>query len=233
MQRANARSDLYQIRIKGHLGQWADWFGGLSITLDDNGDTVLTGRWSIRAQYMGCWKKWGIWGNHCSGEQRQKDHRDTIIKEEAQGIATQKSPVPGAGWSGLGRGGHSPSSGSGTDGAGTCQCLELGGPGSGGHSFIRFWSFCVVGNGVFLSPPAKEKSPPRGGGVGRPGVGGRALGAAPPPKLLWGGKREARKRTRPPGGSRGPQLVRRLVRDAHGWVAAGPAPSASCSGPSF
>jgi len=34
----------YQIRIKGHLGrQWTDWFGGLTITLEDNGDTLLTG----------------------------------------------------------------------------------------------------------------------------------------------------------------------------------------------
>ncbi len=34
---------VYQIRIKGHLGpQWADWFGGLAITLEDNGDTLLT-----------------------------------------------------------------------------------------------------------------------------------------------------------------------------------------------
>jgi hypothetical protein len=34
----------YQIRIKGHLGpQWTDWFGGLAITLDDSGDTLLTG----------------------------------------------------------------------------------------------------------------------------------------------------------------------------------------------
>jgi len=35
---------VYQIRIKGHLGgQWKDWFGGLTITLEDNGDTLLTG----------------------------------------------------------------------------------------------------------------------------------------------------------------------------------------------
>jgi len=35
---------VYQIRLKGHLGsQWTDWFGGLSITLEDNGDTLLTG----------------------------------------------------------------------------------------------------------------------------------------------------------------------------------------------
>jgi hypothetical protein len=34
----------YQIRIKGHLGhEWTDWFGGLAITLEDNGDTLLIG----------------------------------------------------------------------------------------------------------------------------------------------------------------------------------------------
>ena len=32
-----------QIRIKGHLGpRWADWFGGVTITLEGNGDTLLT-----------------------------------------------------------------------------------------------------------------------------------------------------------------------------------------------
>lgn len=35
---------VYQIRLKGHLGpQWTDWFGGLIITLEENGDTLLTG----------------------------------------------------------------------------------------------------------------------------------------------------------------------------------------------
>jgi len=35
---------VYQIRIKGHLGQrWADWFDGLAITPEPNGDTLLTG----------------------------------------------------------------------------------------------------------------------------------------------------------------------------------------------
>ena len=34
----------YQVRIKGHLGpEWTDWFGGLAITLENNGDTLLTG----------------------------------------------------------------------------------------------------------------------------------------------------------------------------------------------
>ena len=35
---------VYQIRIKGHLGaDWTDWFDGLAITLQDNGETLLTG----------------------------------------------------------------------------------------------------------------------------------------------------------------------------------------------
>jgi hypothetical protein len=34
----------YEIRIKGHLDdRWADWFGGLTIRLEDNGETFLTG----------------------------------------------------------------------------------------------------------------------------------------------------------------------------------------------
>ncbi len=35
---------LYEIRIKGHLDdRWADWFEGLTLTREDNGDTLLTG----------------------------------------------------------------------------------------------------------------------------------------------------------------------------------------------
>jgi hypothetical protein len=37
-------SVLYEIRLKGHLDdRWADWFGGLTITLEEDGDTLLTG----------------------------------------------------------------------------------------------------------------------------------------------------------------------------------------------
>jgi len=35
---------VYQIRLKGHLGpEWTEWFGGLTITLEGNGETLLTG----------------------------------------------------------------------------------------------------------------------------------------------------------------------------------------------
>ena len=36
---------IYQIRLKGHLGsQWTDWFQGLSITLAEEGDTLVPAR---------------------------------------------------------------------------------------------------------------------------------------------------------------------------------------------
>ena len=35
---------VYQIRIKGHLGsKWAEWFEGMTISLEEDGITLLTG----------------------------------------------------------------------------------------------------------------------------------------------------------------------------------------------
>ncbi len=49
---------VYQLRIKGHLGRhWADWFEGLTITLEDNGDTLLTGPVVDQAALYGLLKK--------------------------------------------------------------------------------------------------------------------------------------------------------------------------------
>jgi hypothetical protein len=49
---------VYQIRIKGHLGrEWTDWFGGLTITLEDNGDTLLTGPVVDQAALYGLLRK--------------------------------------------------------------------------------------------------------------------------------------------------------------------------------
>jgi hypothetical protein len=49
---------VYQIRIKGHLSnQWADWFGGVNITLEDNGNTLLTGPEIDQAALHGLLKK--------------------------------------------------------------------------------------------------------------------------------------------------------------------------------
>ena len=39
-----ARPEVYQIVVKGQLDRdWSDWFEGLTVTLADNGDTILTG----------------------------------------------------------------------------------------------------------------------------------------------------------------------------------------------
>jgi hypothetical protein len=49
---------IYHIRIKGHLGpHWSDWFGGLTITLEDTGETLLTGLVVDQAALHGVLKK--------------------------------------------------------------------------------------------------------------------------------------------------------------------------------
>jgi hypothetical protein len=59
----NPKSDpsqpmVYEIRIKGHLGkQWTDWFEGLTIKLEDDGDTLLTGPVIDQAALHGLLKK--------------------------------------------------------------------------------------------------------------------------------------------------------------------------------
>ena len=59
----NPKSDpnqpmIYRIRIKGHLGhQWSDWFEGLTIILEENGETLLTGPVVDQAALHGLLKK--------------------------------------------------------------------------------------------------------------------------------------------------------------------------------
>lgn len=59
----NSRPDcdealIYQIRIKGHLAEdWAGWFEGLNVTLEDNGVTLLTGAVRDQAALHGLLKK--------------------------------------------------------------------------------------------------------------------------------------------------------------------------------
>lgn len=49
---------VYQIRLKGHLGpQWTDWFGGLTLTLEANGDTLLAGPVADQAALFGLLRK--------------------------------------------------------------------------------------------------------------------------------------------------------------------------------
>jgi hypothetical protein len=49
---------VYQIRVKGHLGhEWTDWFEGLTITLEEDGNTLLTGPVVDQAALHGLLKK--------------------------------------------------------------------------------------------------------------------------------------------------------------------------------
>jgi hypothetical protein len=49
---------IFQIRLKGHLGrEWTSWFGGLSITLEEDDDTLITGPVIDQAALHGLLKK--------------------------------------------------------------------------------------------------------------------------------------------------------------------------------
>ena len=50
--------ELYEVRLKGHLdARWADRFGGMTITLADHGETLLTGPVVDQAALHGLLKK--------------------------------------------------------------------------------------------------------------------------------------------------------------------------------
>ena len=49
---------IYQIRLKGYLGpEWTDWFLGLSISWEEDGETVLTGPLVDQAALFGVLRK--------------------------------------------------------------------------------------------------------------------------------------------------------------------------------
>jgi hypothetical protein len=49
---------IYQIRIEGHLGpQWTNWFGGLTLTREEGGETLLTGPVADQAALHGLLRK--------------------------------------------------------------------------------------------------------------------------------------------------------------------------------
>ena len=51
-------SDCYEIRLRGHLdNRWAQWFEGLTITHEANGETRLTGAVADQAALYGLLKK--------------------------------------------------------------------------------------------------------------------------------------------------------------------------------
>jgi hypothetical protein len=58
MHEAHDEPGLYEIRLKGHLDdRWANWFADLTLTLEDNGETLLTGPVVDQAALYGLLRK--------------------------------------------------------------------------------------------------------------------------------------------------------------------------------
>ena len=54
----DGQTPIYQIRLKGYLdSQWSDWFDGLVITPEEDGNTLLTGPVVDQAALFGILKK--------------------------------------------------------------------------------------------------------------------------------------------------------------------------------
>ena len=96
---------VYQIRIKGHLGrQWTDWFEGLIITLEDNGETLLTGPVVDQAALRGLLTK--VWDLNLtllsvtrvkSKNRKEQDRMSDMIKSFNELTAEQQSRAGGKG----------------------------------------------------------------------------------------------------------------------------------------
>jgi hypothetical protein len=54
----NSNAKVYEIRLKGHLdARWVKWFDGMAISLDENGNTLLSGPVADQAALHGILKK--------------------------------------------------------------------------------------------------------------------------------------------------------------------------------
>lgn len=54
----SGQARVYQIRIRGRLGpEWEDWFEGLTVTNEAQGDTLLTGPLTDQAALYGVLRK--------------------------------------------------------------------------------------------------------------------------------------------------------------------------------
>ena len=58
MDTPNAEAKVYEIRLQGHLAtRWVMWFEGMTITLEENGDTLLRGPVADQAALHGLLKR--------------------------------------------------------------------------------------------------------------------------------------------------------------------------------
>ncbi len=58
IEKPTSNSQYYEIRLKGHLEtRWVNWFDGLAITLEEDGNTLLSGPVADQAALHGLLKK--------------------------------------------------------------------------------------------------------------------------------------------------------------------------------
>ena len=58
METRQPQPEIFEIRLQGQLdSRWASWFDGMTITLTEDGDTVLTGPVTDQAALHGLLKK--------------------------------------------------------------------------------------------------------------------------------------------------------------------------------
>jgi hypothetical protein len=80
---------IYQIKLKGHLDrQWANWFEGLAITLEEDGNTLLAGAVTDQAELHGLLKKVRDLGMPLVSVNQIQNHSKKEIE-----MNTQKSTV--------------------------------------------------------------------------------------------------------------------------------------------
>jgi hypothetical protein len=66
----------YEIRVHGHLDHhWADWFEGMTLTLEQNGDTLICGQVVDQAALFGLLRKVRDTGMRLVSVQRVVDRR--------------------------------------------------------------------------------------------------------------------------------------------------------------
>ena len=79
---------VYQIRVRGHISpQWTDWFEGLTITLEEEGSTLLTGPVIDQAGLYGLLKK-------------VRDSGMPLLSVNSVGLHPQDTPEVNRGWDG-------------------------------------------------------------------------------------------------------------------------------------
>jgi hypothetical protein len=77
----------YQIRVNGQLDpQWADWFGGMTIVCEAQGETVLTGPVANQATLFGLLARVRDLGLTLLAVNRvEESDEDVTVKEKHQG----------------------------------------------------------------------------------------------------------------------------------------------------